>query len=168
MCVGSGEPCAPYRLIKYVPLNGVTVVARKISLTDILAALLNRQHMYMRLIPTTTIQEMTVSQLTDHVKQNMEEMLMAMSHSQLCELLCSYERSRSLAMWHDHATILKMGFLMITVHTLYDPAVFLTDEEYTQKGPNHLRVSVQSEVKPVVPVYVVAWGIICRRPSCSC
>ena len=103
--------------------------------------------MYMRLTPTTTIQEMTVSQLTDCITKYGGSVNGDMSHSELCELLCSYQRSRSLATWHDHATILKMGFLMITIHTLYDPAVFLTDEEYKQKYPNHLPVSVQSEVE---------------------
>ena len=130
-----GEPCAPYKLTKYVPLNSVlspqetTVMACKVHLTDIRKQLLKRQRKYMHLTPTTTVQEMTMSQLNDHITKyggNADDM----PHSELCKLLCSYERSRSLAMLHDHATVLKMGFLMITVHTLYDPVVFLTDKEY--------------------------------------
>lgn len=29
-----------------------------------------------------------------------------------------------LALWHDHATLLGPGVVMITVHVVYDPAVF--------------------------------------------
>ena len=58
-------------------------------------------------------------------------------------------------LWHDHATILSTGFLMITVHTLYDPAVFLTnseDQQYTQSA-----VDIQTEVeKP--EIYMLALG----------
>ena len=32
-------------------------------------------------------------------------------------LLASYQRRRHLSLWHDHATILGSGFIMITVHT---------------------------------------------------
>ena len=49
-------------------------------------------------------------------------------------------------MWHDHATILKMGFVMITVHVMYDPAVFYTDEEYQQLHAG-VDVNIQAEVE---------------------
>ena len=38
-------------------------------------------------------------------------------------------------MWHDHATILKMGVIMVTVHIMYDPVVFYTEEEYEELNP---------------------------------
>jgi hypothetical protein len=54
--------------------------------------------------------------------------------------------SRSLCIWHDHATILKMGFILITVHVMFDPLVFLTDDEYSLRHPND-RVCIQAEVR---------------------
>lgn len=60
-------------------------------------------------------------------------------------------------MWHDHATILKMGFLMVTVHTLYDPAVFYTDDEYQRKHPHHTSLCIQSEVKQP-EIYLLSLG----------
>ena len=45
-------------------------------------------------------------------------------------------------MWHDHATILKMGVIMVTVH---DPVVFYTEEEYEELNPG-ADVNIQTEV----------------------
>ena len=36
----------------------------------------------------------------------------------------SLQRSRKLALWHDHSTILNAGYILMTIHILYDPAVF--------------------------------------------
>ena len=49
-------------------------------------------------------------------------------------------------MWHDHATILGMGFIMVTVHVMFDSSVFLTDEEYNLLHPD-ATLCVQSEVE---------------------
>ncbi len=59
-------------------------------------------------------------------------------------------------MWHDHATILKMGFLMVTVHVMYDPLVFLTDDEYQQCHPDAC-IHIQSEVEQP-EVYLLSAG----------
>ena len=62
------------------------------------------------------------------------------------DLLRQSERCRSLCMWHDHATLLKMGFILVTVHIMYDPIVFYTQEEYDELHPG-VDVSVQGEVE---------------------
>lgn len=46
-----------------------------------------------------------------------------MTHNELCKTLSNLEHSGTLAMWHDHSTIQKG--VMITIHTLYDPVVYL-------------------------------------------
>ena len=48
------------------------------------------------------------------------------------KLKCA-QRTRHLLFWHDHATILSKGYLLVTVSTLYDPLVYLTEEEYANK-----------------------------------
>ena len=40
----------------------------------------------------------------------------------------------------------KMGFIIVTVHVLYDPVVFYTDEEYEQLNPG-ANVNIQAEVE---------------------
>ena len=40
---------------------------------------------------------------------------------------------RSLVFWHDHSTILNHGFLMVTLRTLFDKDVYVTNKEYLTK-----------------------------------
>ena len=60
---------------------------------------------------------------------------------------------RSLCLWHDHATLLKHGYLLITVHVMYDHHVYYTDEEYQQLHPES-GISVEAEVEqPEVHIF---------------
>ena len=43
------------------------------------------------------------------------------------------ERACYFALWHDGSTIGNYSHLLITVNVLYDPASFLSDEEYYLK-----------------------------------
>ena len=52
----------------------------------------------------------------------------------LQSLLASHQRTRTLAVWHDHASILGTGFVLVTVGIIFDPAVFLSDVEYKAKA----------------------------------
>ena len=36
-----------------------------------------------------------------------------------------FERTRNLVIWHDASSIANHGHILINVHVLYDPAVFL-------------------------------------------
>ena len=95
----------------------------------------------MRLTPIAVMNNMTDAQLLDKFKTiGYPDCDETMSHQDLRQALSNCECSRSLAMWHDHATIMKRGDIMVTVHTLYDPAVFFTDTEYQEM--NHLMYSV--------------------------
>ena len=53
------------------------------------------------------------------------------------------QRTRTLALWHGHATLLGLGVVMITVHVVYDPAVFYTQSEYITQSLN-LQSTVES------------------------
>ena len=97
----------------------------------------------MRLIPESTITTMTRPQLTERLNTECD----GKSVEELRDLLRQAQTSRFLCMWHDHATILKMGFIMVTVHIMYDPVVFYTDEEYKQLNPGVIDVNVQAEVE---------------------
>lgn len=100
----------------------------------------------MRLTPDSDINALTDTELKERL-HNFGCSTTTETHEQLCMALASYKRTRSLTLWHYHATILKMGFVMITVHTLYDPAVFVTDEEYWQQNLHHQGVCLQSEIE---------------------
>ena len=46
---------------------------------------------------------------------------------------------------------------MITVHTLYDSAVFLTDKEYHQRNPHNQSICLQSEIEQP-QIYMLSLG----------
>lgn len=46
--------------------------------------------------------------------------------NELHERFKTLQRTRTLALWHDHATLLGLGVVMVMVHVVYDPAVFYT------------------------------------------
>ena len=148
-----GDECAPYTITKYTLVNNVMtphdeqVQARKVPLKEIRQKLLRKQVKYMRLIPESTITAMTRPQLTERLNTECD----GKSVEVLRDLLRQAQTSRCLCMWHDHATILKMGFVMVTVHIMYDPVVFYTDEEYLQLNPGVIDVNVQAEVEQPVP-----------------
>ncbi|CAG2230124.1 unnamed protein product [Mytilus edulis] len=54
------------------------------------------------------------------------------------------ERTRHLKIWHDHSDILNHSYICFMVSWLYDPANFLTDEEYVQMYPNRKPINIQS------------------------
>ena len=144
-----GDECAPYTITKYTLVNNVMtphneqVQARKVPLKEIRQKLLRKQVKYMRLIPESTITAMTRPQLTERLNTECD----GKSVEVLRDLLRQAQTSRCLCMWLDHATILKMGFVMVTVYIMYDPVVFYTDEEYLQLNPGVIDVNVQAEVE---------------------
>ena len=62
--------------------------------------------------------------------------------------LKSLQRTRHLALWHDHSTIiLGAGYLLMTVHVLYDSAVFLNYEKYKRKTGENLPKKLLKNLK---------------------
>ena len=49
-------------------------------------------------------------------------------------------------MWHDHATILGTGYILVTVNTIYNQAVHLTEEEYFRRTGQKVK-SIQKLVE---------------------
>ena len=45
----------------------------------------------------------------------------------------SMEQTRHLNTWHDASTLANHGHILITVNTIYDKPVFITNEEYKIK-----------------------------------
>lgn len=67
--------------------------------------------------------------------------------------LQEFSTTRHLQIWHDHSTLANTGHIIFTVNCLYDPAIYMTDEEY--KKASGKVANVQKEVeKP--HVYIVA------------
>ena len=60
----------------------------------------------------------------------------------------------SLALWHDHSTILLTGYILFAVWVIYDSAVFLTSQEYAQKCGKKVSDLQETIEEPVV--YMIA------------
>lgn len=158
-----GEACAPFKLTQFIVNNGrvesteVTVFGRKIPLAELHLRLLRRQEQYMRLLTDTQLQALsrpdllqalTKFDITDHSEASDDDLRQSLAH---------YQRHRHLLFWHDHATILGSGFLMITTNILYDPAVFFTNKEYKEMTPHLSNINVQAEIEQA-EIYMLAMG----------
>lgn len=130
-----GEPCAPHTLTKYKVVDGgvekseYVVYGGKVPLVYIRKKLLQKHEGYMRLHTNLEIPNMSKSELTQNLNivnvvfdPNAED-------QQLRDLICKLERTRTLAIWHDHSTLLGKGYVMITAKIIYDKAVFKTTTE---------------------------------------
>ena len=49
------------------------------------------------------------------------------------EKLKEIERTRHLAVWHDHSSVANHGYPMFLACVLYHPLIHLTDKEYHEK-----------------------------------
>ena len=83
-----------------------------------------------------------------------------LSHNEMLTIIANQQRQRSLVVWHDHATILNNGLIMITVHVVYDKAMFLTNEEYY----NRTGITVSSGTAR--NIHVSSRKFISGGPSC--
>ena len=133
-----GVPCAPFTLNHYVITNGqlerkkVVVTGHKFPLRELSKKLLTSHEKYMRL---NTDEEINMTS-TDELKA-MTTLLHEDSSGSASELrdgLRMLQRTRTVAFWHDYATLLGLGAVMITMHIVYDPAVFYTQAEWEGSG----------------------------------
>ena len=111
----------------------VSISGRKFPLEDIRKNLLIRHTKYMRL---TTDEEFSNMELSE-VQQKLTNLREFSDNDETLEELLiklqKMERTRYFAFWHDGSTIGNHSHLLITVNVLYDPAFFLSDEEYYLK-----------------------------------
>ena len=118
-----GEPCSPYTLRQMTFDKGklvesfTTVYGRKLPLAELRSKLLKAHERFMRLQTDQDIHAIPQSDLLSQLSSLSLPISDSIPIAQLLyHLLAKFQRNRTLCMWHDHATILGRGFLMITVH----------------------------------------------------
>ena len=130
-----GVMCTPYTISRFSTTHGklnveeIKVQGRKIPLKQLRARMLLKHEKYMHLYSDEKIKGMTNEEIRASIakyKPNLEETL---TREELSDILKAQQRTRHLAIWHDHATVLSKGYILITIHTLYDPAVHIEDME---------------------------------------
>lgn len=57
------------------------------------------------------------------------------------------ERMRHLKIWYDHSDILNHTYISFMASTLYNPNLYLTNQEYCQKFPDRPPIDVQATVE---------------------
>ena len=149
----TGNLIVPQKYEKVILKNGqllneeIQVSGRKIPLRNIRTTMLQKQEKYMRVRTDAEFSNMSREQVITGLK-NINEFEINDENSSLEELLkklMKYERTRSLSFWHDGSTLSNHGHLLMMATCLYDPAVFLTDDEYKEKY--NMEVNVQSVVE---------------------
>ena len=84
------------------------------------------------------IQMMGKNELQQHLSKYL--CIESASVEEMRELLTAMQRTRTLSLWHDHATILGRGYILITIHTVYDDVVFKHDEDIAMKHTSNVCV----------------------------
>ena len=153
-----GEQIVPRKYTKLVLEKGkivkkeFTVEGRKKPLLEIRKHTLKIHEKYMRLESDSFYDELTLEsafKLLKDINEFREEDTLDTMKDRLKE----FRRKRHITVWHDASTLANHGHVVFTVNLLYDPAVFLTNEEH--KFQTHRNIEIQRQVeKPIV--YIVA------------
>ena len=132
-----GQACCPYNITQFIVKDGnvsketKVVQGRKIPFHELRLKLLQSHEQFMHLYPDEKIQIMEKNELQQHLSKCL--CIESASVEEMRELLTAMQRTRTLSLWHDHATILGRGYILITIHTVYDDMVFKHDEDITMK-----------------------------------
>lgn len=143
-----GVPCSPYTITRYRNDKSIiipeqrTIEGRKIPLHDVKAKLLKKQEKYMHLYNDARIDGMEIEELQSAIKVFSPHLDAKKSIDELKTMLKTAQRTRTLAFWHDHATILGHGYILITVHVIYDAAAFMQD----RSGSLNIQTAVEEPI----------------------
>ncbi len=135
-----GEPCIPHTVTKSVVNNEgnieikeIEITGRKIPLTELRQRLLTRHEEYMRLLSLDDIKKLTKEEILTFMKKVHHPQQESTPLETLYEEFQKIQRTRTLAIWHDHSTVLHTGYILFAVWVIYDEAIFLTEMEYKAK-----------------------------------
>ena len=145
-----GEPCSPYAVKKTVVTNEgevnievVQIVGRKLSLLEIRKKLLKKHTKYMRLMTDQQIHQLTEAETLQLLNQVHCYMPHDTPLSDLRERVAALQRTRTLALWHDHSTVLKQGYILFAVKVIYDSGVFFTESELLSEHAHNLQEEIE-------------------------
>ncbi|KAK3718960.1 hypothetical protein QZH41_017573, partial [Actinostola sp. cb2023] len=120
------------------------VEGRKQPLEEIRKRMIEKHRNYMRQHEDNYYDEMQRIQVAQRLEElgefEDEEGLTLMRKK-----LKAFERSRNLLVWHDHSTVANHGHLVFMVSAVYDPALYLTPDEYHRL--TGFTIDVQAEVE---------------------
>ena len=159
-----GSLIIPQKFEKAVLQNGkiyteeVHVSGRKIDLESIRNDMSNQHKKFMRLRSDNDYLKLSRDDTIKHLRRiNEFDFTDTDKNTDIINILKRFERTHNLIFWHDGSTISNHSHILVMVSSLYDPGIFLTDEEYSKS--NGVLVNLQAIVeKPFL--YILA-----RSPS---
>ncbi len=95
----------------------------------------------MRILTDQLIDSLSLEDVKSKLEDFVENITGINDH---CEQL---QRSRTLVLWHDHSTVAGSGYLLMTIHSLYDPAVYLSTAESERNTGRKCTWTVQEIVE---------------------
>ena len=113
--------------------------------------LLNKHKEYMCLNTDEEIDGMGLEELQSMATHFQHKFDASLTTNEMKSAIKQFQSTQHLIMWHDHSSILNLGCIMITIHIAYDPAVFLTQDEFESKTNNNRLV--QSVEMPVLYLF---------------
>ena len=124
----------------------VTICGWKISNFDIRNDMLQSQFQYMRLQSDEELEalkhEGIVKFLTQIYEYHSDDL--TKSSQDLLQKMKTFQRTHNLILWHDGSTLSSHRYILIMVATLFDDAVFMTNEEYFQL------TGISTEIQPII------------------
>ena len=125
----------------------IKIEGRKIPLYDIRVSMLQEQSKYMRLRSDEEFEKLPREEIIDNLKAINEYNIAdsSLETEIILNRLKTFERTRNLMMWHDCSTISNHSHFLVMASAMYDPAVFLTSEEYFQKSGQ--KVDIQATIE---------------------
>ena len=148
-----GRLIIPQKFEKTVLQNGkiykeeVHVSGRKIDLVSIRNDMYNQHKKFMRLRSDNDYSKLSRDDTIKHLcRINEFDFTDTDKNTDILKnKLKKFERTRNLIFWHDGSTISNHSHILVMVSCLYDPAIFLTDEEYLKS--NGVLVNLQAIVE---------------------
>ena len=132
----------------------VSVFGRKHKLSKLRRKFFKKHADYMRLEPNSYFENLShqetinkLSSINELIDDEINDL------PRLKEKLKTFQRTRYLQVWHDGSAIKNHGHILFCVNIMYDPASFLTSDEYFDKTGK--RVNVQRVVE-MPELYLIA------------
>ena len=121
----------------------ITVYGRKIPLQNIRIQMNKDQDQFLKIRSDEDYNNLT----EEMICQRFTTLNMEVPSENPLQVLKQLERTRNLKVWHDHSDILNHSYVSFMISALYDPVVFLSNQEYREKYPERPPVDVPSAVE---------------------
>ena len=123
------------------------IAGRKVPLSEIRKKQYINNKQFYRIFTESQIKELDREELVKELRRidEFSKSDIYMDINTLLQRFRKFNTTRNLQFWHDGSSISNHSHLLITVNTLYDKTIHMTNQEYEEKHKK--KVDVQSEIE---------------------